>query len=439
MKNILFLIISALHVLVLSGKSLPDNPPLGILETETEELEIQCYFEKISLIDNKISDITAGRSLWWKYLESVPDSIKAVILSHYPNEGYTKRIAELDKTTPIKLEYNEHVLKYIDAYGLHNKDKLRTIMSVSAYYFPIFEEYLDKYNLPLELKYLAAVESALDPNAISRSGAVGLWQFMLNTSRILDLTVNSYIDERRDVYKSTEAACRYLEFLYKTFNDWQLALAAYNGGPGMVKRSIVRSGGKTCYWELRPYFTDQMQNYVPAFIAMTYLMNYHAEHNLYPDKTVMDYYNFDTIMIAGPLSFTQIERVTGYRGDSIAILNPMFIKNQIPDDGKLYSLVLPRNRIISFLANKHLAYNIPVVEDNYHDVKAKSGENKGRELVYHKVLRGETLNRLAIKYGVTVNNILAWNNLPDDYMLRFDDVLKIWVENKYEDVPEETE
>jgi membrane-bound lytic murein transglycosylase D len=432
MKDCSMLTIYTLSLLLLLLQTLSafsENPPSDghIINTESNRSAI--LYEQLIQIESSFVDISSGTGFWWRCQESISDSVRKLRLPSYPDKIYKKRIEQLNKTTPIKLEFNEPVLKYIEAYGLQNRGKLRTIISVSSYYFPIFEEYLAKYNLPLELKYLAAVESALNPNAVSQSGAVGLWQFMLNTSNIFDLDVNSYIDERRDVFKSTDAACRYLDFLYKTFNDWQLALAAYNGGPGMVTRAIARSEGKTCYWELRPYFTEQMQNYVPAFIAMTYLMNYHAEHNLFPDKTVLDFYNYDTIMISGPLSFKQIEKVTGYPEDSIAVFNPIFIKNIIPEDQKTYSLVLPRKHIINFLANKHLAYRIIIPEDVYHDIKAKSGEINGRELVYHKVLRGETLNRLSIRYGVTVNNILAWNNLPDDYILRFDDTLKIWVEN----------
>lgn len=413
---------SVLLILILLGFT-PEN------ENKTEK----DHYPKdiIKLLSKKNLDfdnLTEGKSFWWP--SSIKnDSLVDNIIPEFNDSIYEKRINLLNKKTPIDLVYNEYVKEYIHAYGVLNREKLSNIIAVSAYFFPIFEESLAKRNLPLELKYLAAVESALDPNAISVSGAVGLWQFMLNTSSIFDLKVTSYIDERRDSYKSTEAACEYLSYLYRTYNDWHLALAAYNGGPGMVTRAIARSGGKTDYWELRPYFTDQMQNYVPAFIAMTYLMSYTEEHNLYPDDKIIDYYSFDTIHITGPLKFKQIEQVLGLCADSIRAMNPMFIKSKIPDDGQTYSLVLPRNYIFGFILNQAEVLGNKAKKITYLDLKEKAGDTDGRELIYHTVKRGETLNRIAIKYGVTVNNILAWNNLPDDYVLKFDHVLKIWIDS----------
>ena len=385
---------------------------------------IGCVFE----INKSIESFSFGAGDWWNGTSNnVPDSLLYKFIPGYPEIVYKKRIASLDKQTEIRLEYNEFVEKYIQAYSAQNNTKMSNIMSVSSYYFPIFEEYLAKYNLPIELKYLAAVESALDPNAISRSGAVGLWQFMKNTSDIFDLSVNSFIDERRDVYKSTDAACRYLEYLFRTFNDWHLALAAYNGGPGMVAKAIARSGGKTDYWELRPYFTQQMQNYVPAFIAMTYLMNYHREHNIFPSDTNLDYYAYDTIHISGPIEFRSIQEIIGLTIDSLKMLNPIFIKDRIPDDNNIYSLVLPRTYLLKFLMHQNELSEFIPANLTYLDLQKNAGDTMGRNVIYHKVLKGETLNRIAIKYRVTVNNILAWNNLPETYLLKFDDTLKIWV------------
>lgn len=394
-----------------------------------DDCKSQRLFDTLLQKENRISELFGGKSFWWESFDLKNDSIPTKrIIPEFNDSVIIKRIAKLDKLTPISLVYNEYVKNYIHAYSVLNTSKLNNIIAVSAYYFPIFEESLAKRNLPLELKYLAAVESALDPNAVSVSGAVGLWQFMLNTSTIFDLKVNSYIDERRDVYKSTEAACDYLEYLYRTFNDWHLALAAYNGGPGMVTRAIARSGGKTDYWELRPYFTDQMQNYVPAFIAMTYLMNHIDDYNLFPDEDVIDFYMFDTLQINGPLKFEQIEFVLGLSVDSIRRMNPIFVKNKIPDDGNLYTLVLPRTYILNFILNQTVIRSINVSKPTYIDLDQTAGETEGRQLVYHTVKRGETLNRIAIKYGVTIKNIFAWNELPDDYILKFDHVLKIWVE-----------
>ncbi len=416
---------------------------IGLLSISFIEKEQEDFLLSLTKTDNNknfvtalekinfdISNLYQNKSIWWRDTISVSDNSGFTEISENNDIIFKKRIKKLDRKTPIKLEYNEFVFNYIEAYGVLNKEKLENIMAVSSYYFPIFEEYLAKYNLPIELKYLAAVESALDPNAISVSGAVGLWQFMKHTSDIFGIEVSSYIDERRDVYKSTDAACAYLEYLYRTFNDWQLALAAYNGGPGMVVKAIARSGGKTDYWELRPYMTDQMQNYVSAFIAMTYLMNYHAEHNIFPNENYIDFYAYDTLHITGPLDFKQIEYVTGLSADSIRLMNPVFIKNKIPDNNKIYTLVLPRDYMLKFLINQNKIYFYKPHIDNYFDLKEKAGDTLGRGIYYHKVIRGETLHQIAIRYNVTINNIFAWNKLPDNYILRFDDILKIWIEEK---------
>ena len=213
-----------------------------------------------------------------------------VATKSYPNENiktfpdiyYEYKIAELSKVSPIKLDYNQDVKKYIDLYLEKRSEKVSEFLGLEELYFPIFEEYLDKYNLPLELKYLPIVESGLNPLAQSSSGAMGLWQLLLNASKLLGLQVTSYRDERCDPYLSTEAACKYLKYLYETFNDWQLALAAYNGGPGEIRNAIQRSGGKTDFWQIQPYLPEQTKWYVPSFIAIVYLANHASEHGIYP-------------------------------------------------------------------------------------------------------------------------------------------------------------
>lgn len=395
-------------------------------------IEYDLIYDQLSLFQELIIGKYPANSLNWYNRDKNDKLFDSEIfpISSLPAHIFEERIAELNKTTPIVLEYNKYVADYIYAYGVLNKDKIKSILELSAFYFPIFEEYLAAYNLPLELKYLAAVESALDPEAVSVSGAVGLWQFMVNTSDVFDLKINSYIDERRDVFKSTRAACAYLEFLHRTFNDWHLALAAYNGGPGMVVKAIARSGGKTNYWELRPYFTNQMQNFVPAFIAMTYILNYHHEHDIVPDiQNINAFFQYDTLHIIGPLHFKQIENVIGLPEQKISKLNPVFLQNKIPDDNKPYSLILPKNYVLKFLLNQPRIYMDRPYVENYLDMVNRAGDTTNLEKVYHRVIQGETLNRIAIQYGVTIKNIIAWNELPEDYVLRFDDVLKIWIDN----------
>jgi membrane-bound lytic murein transglycosylase D len=312
---------------------------------------------------------------------------------------------------------------------VQNRDKLQLIMTRSAFYFPIFEECLNKYNLPLELKYLAAVESALDPTAISKSGAVGLWQFMKPTSDIFDLQVTSYIDERRDVYKSTDAACRYLKSLYEMFGDWQLALVAYNGGPGTVKKAIARSGGKNSYWELRPYFTDQMQNYVPAFIAMNYLMAYHAEHNIFPAISFVEANKTDTVMVAGYMHLKNIADVTCVDYELLKQLNPVYTYSYIPMDGNSHMLILPIEVTHLFLENtEQIVIMRDSIASDTNSIPPFMVKPVRINTVYHEVISGDNMFRIAIRYNCSIPEIYNWNSIGEDYVLKVGDRLKIMVE-----------
>ncbi|MGM0408972.1 MAG: lytic transglycosylase domain-containing protein, partial [Bacteroidota bacterium] len=248
----------------------------------------------------------------------------------FPDLVYEYKIAELNNLTPIELEYNERVRRYIDVYTIERREHLSKIIGLAELYFPLFEEMLDKYNLPLELKYLAIVESALDPRAVSSSAAVGLWQFKINTSTMFDLEINSYIDERCDPYKSTEAACAYLQYLYRIYNDWQLALAAYNGGPGVVRNAIIRSGGKTNFWEIQPYLPDQTNGYVPAFIAVNYVMNHYTDHNIEPVRSQFIHLDIDTVKINEEISFKRISEFIDLPVETLQYLNPAYKLDYIP-------------------------------------------------------------------------------------------------------------
>jgi membrane-bound lytic murein transglycosylase D len=383
------------------------------------------YHEKIN---QSLSILYDSVNIWWDSENELIDSLKDIAIPTYPDYIYEKRIGNLNELTPIKLEYNIHVQKYIDAYGIHNRRKMQSIISKSAYYFPIFEEYLDKYNLPLELKYLAAVESALDPNAVSKSGAVGLWQFMKPTADIFEMKVSSYIDERMDIYKSTEAACQYLKFLYQTFGDWQLTLAAYNGGPGTLSRAIAASGGKTNYWELRPYLTDQMQNYVPAFIAMNYLMEYHYAHNIFPESYFIEAIKTDTLFVEGPISLKNVAEISDTDFDLVKSLNPVFKHAFIPKDGKKHPLVLPAESMCAFVENisdfsgneNNPVYSVKVEYEN--TVKERTKH------ILHSVSAGETLFRLALNHNCTIKDIREWNGLDEQYCLKVGDKLKIYTD-----------
>ena len=322
-----------------------------------------------------------------------------------PEYIYQRRMEQLDKQSPIKLEYNAQVRAYIDVYLERRRDHLSNIISRSELYFPIFEEYLAKYNLPQELKYLAIIESALDPKAKSKSGAMGLWQFLYHAGLMLDLQVTSYEDDRCDPYKSTDAACRYLAYLFQNLNDWQLALAAYNGGIGTVQKAIERSGGKKTFWELSPYLTNEMKSYVPAFIAVNYVMNNYTLNNLIPGKPKYTFEDIDTVYVNLSLGFDQISRASGLSREDLKMLNPQYIKDFIPYDDMPRPLVLPRNNVNRYLRNEpHLkpdaAPDLTGYFGEQHEVNRK-----------HIVKAGEYLHKIAMMYGTTVEDIMTWNSM----------------------------
>ncbi len=383
----------------------------------------------VNHINASIARMSDSVNVWWRSPKSVSDSILRLPAPSYPEIIYQKRIENLDELTTIKLEYNEVVQKYINAYGLRNRPKMQKIIGLSAYYFPIFEEYLSLYGLPLELKYLAAVESSLDPNAISKSGAVGLWQFLKGTSDVMGLKVSTYIDERRDVRKSTDAACRYLKYLYETFNDWQLALVAYNGGQGTVKNAIERSGGKTNHWELLPFFTDQMKNYVGAFIAMEYLLQYHAEHNLFPNNNFIEYTKTDTLHVKGPLHLKNVALATGTDYETLKFLNPTYTQAYIPNDGEYHVLTMPFDKTNVFISHQNEIASIPAqVNDSIIATQELPTTIKKDNLIIHKVVSGDNLFRISMKYNCSINEIRKWNEMSEEHVIHVGDEIKIYTE-----------
>ena len=353
-----------------------------------------------------------------------PDSIP-----RYPDMFYEYRIAELNKLTPIELDYNEIVKKYIENYAIKRREEFAKIIGLAELYFPIFDNMLDKYDLPLELKYLTIVESSLNTNARSKSGAVGLWQFLLNTCKLFDLEVNSYIDERRDPYKSTDAACRYLKYLYTTYNEWQLALSSYNSGPGDIRKAIERSNGKTDYWEIRPYLSEQAQNYVPAFIASLYLMNHYKEHNIKPVPPRFSFKNIDTLWINYPVSFNQISEITGISTDELKFLNPVYRRAFIPDLEKPALLTLPKDKIELYIKNESRIIGKEENINDYNSLLSNAGSTENKTKIIHVVQKGEFFHKIALRYNCTLENIKAWNNLTDNFLYPGQELI-IWVEYK---------
>ncbi len=326
----------------------------------------------------------------------------------FPDLVYEYHIAELNKATPLDLSYNQYVRRYIDIFTLERRAQMEQFMGLSEVYFPIFEDYLQRYDLPLELKYLAVVESGLNPLARSPSNAIGLWQFLYPTAQMFDLQVTSYIDERCDVYKSTDAACRYLKYLYRTFGDWSLALAAYNGGPGELEKAIARSGGKREFWDLYPYITEAMRNYVPAFIAVNYVFNNAGKHLLTSESRDPLYADLDTLQVHQKISFSSICQKIGMDENILRQLNPSYRLSEIPYMGQPMTLVLPRDKAIAFLKAEN-----QILATRKNTKNTLPEQQQGMTSVQYAVQKGDFLHKIAMRYGCTVDDICRWNNLSD--------------------------
>jgi membrane-bound lytic murein transglycosylase D len=375
--------------------TLMDDPIASVLDS----------LNSLNLFEKGVARINYPRNTKYHF---APDSVP-----RYEDIVYESRLAKIDAESPFDLQYNSIVRGYIELYTVRKRELVPRMMALSQYYFPMFEEQLDKYNLPLELKYLAICESALNPLARSRAGAMGLWQFMYPTGKGYGLKVTSYVDERCDPYKSTTAACEYFKYLYSLFGDWQMVLAAYNAGPGTVDRAIRRSGGKKTYWEIRPFLPRETQGYVPAFIAVNYVMNYTAEHNLYtaiPKKTFLQ---VDTVTVKKELSFSKICSVLDIPMDELQYLNPCYRKQTIPVTADARSiLTLPANKMGAFINNETSIYN-PNKNDSLksEDVLATQMQEVATTYI---VKNGEHLSNIARKYNCTVENIKTWNNIKSN-------------------------
>jgi membrane-bound lytic murein transglycosylase D len=341
-----------------------------------------------------------------------PDSVPV-----YDASVIADRIAKLDAQSPFKLIYNDEVRAYINMYAIRKRNQVSRMIGLSELYFPLFEEALARHKMPLELKYLAIVESALNPAARSRVGAQGLWQFMYGTGKLFKLEVNSYVDERCDPIKSTEAACLYMKYLYSIYKDWSLVLAAYNSGPGNVNKAIRRSGGKTNYWDLRPFLPKETAGYVPAFIAATYVMHYAKEHNLYPIMPRAIFSEIDTIHVHKRLAFSQIANVLDMPTEDIEFLNPTYLLGVIPEMGNYQVLTLHKSKIPTFINNEQTIYSYRTKEttrDSLMNItKALPMASKT-----HVVRSGESISAIARKYGVTVADLKKWNKLPSNKLKR---------------------
>ena len=322
-----------------------------------------------------------------------------------------ERLKHLDNTSPFFIEYNPILENVINSYLKYRSRYYPRLMAKAEYYFPMFEKYLDQFDVPLEMKYLAIVESTLDPRARSRVGARGLWQFMYLTGKQYKLNVNSYVDERQDPIKATIAACKYLSDLYNIFGDWDLALAAYNSGPGNVSKAIKRSGGYRNYWNIRQFLPTETAGYVPAFYATLYIFKYAKEHGLTPENPPIYHFATDTIQVKKTVSFDQITEVTGIETEMLQFLNPEFKLDIIPFvKGKSYAVTLPRNATINYLDKEKELYAL-VDADNAKREKPLPKYLDLNQRIRYKVRSGDYLGKIAKKYGVRVSQIKKWLSL----------------------------
>lgn len=348
------------------------------------------------------------------------------------SEVVKKRLLKLDARSPFNIEYNPALENTIKTFLKNRTKAFERLMAISEFYFPMFEEHLAKYNIPMELKYLAIVESALNPRAKSRVGASGLWQFMYPTGKQYNLEVNSYVDERYDPLKATEAACQYLSSLYEIFGDWSLVLASYNAGPGNVSKAIRRSGGSQNYWNIRKNLPRETANYVPAFLATMYIYEFRKEHGLKPKKATLTYFETDTIQIKRQMSFKQISELLDIPVQQLEFLNPIYKLNVIPYTiEKPHFLRLPKNKMGLFVSNEDKVYayidhierlnNIMNIEVNQQVKDSSASSFQYREIVKdtteeksYTIKPGDNLNKISKNLGVTIIDLKKWNDLKNN-------------------------
>ncbi|MEO6348042.1 MAG: lytic transglycosylase domain-containing protein, partial [Aquaticitalea sp.] len=314
--------------------------------------------EIASAYDEKWLDELYSNTLYDTIYESITDiKFDQVDLPELPTDTLKARLHKMSAKTPFNIEYNPGLESVIKSYLKNRRSTLQRLMALSEYYFPLFEKELDNYDVPLEIKYLAIVESALKPRAKSRVGATGLWQFMYPTGKMYGLNVTSYVDERSDPIKSTEAACKYLSKLYEIFGDWDLALAAYNSGPGNVNKAIRRSGGYLNYWNLRPHLPRETAGYLPAFLATMYIFEYAEEHGFKKASSNYRYMETDTIHVKQTISLDQVSELMDLPIEELQFLNPAYKLDVIPYvEGEDYTLRLPRQAIGKFVTNEKEIY-----------------------------------------------------------------------------------
>jgi membrane-bound lytic murein transglycosylase D len=395
------------------------NPTISVMTTSKPHNEYNT---------STLSDIDTS-SMMWLIQKALYDTTGIILFKEeelppadMPDSVYIRRLSSMPSV--ISLPYNDIVRNYIVYYMQKHPRHSGIMLGLAEYYLPIFEQLLDAYNIPLEMKALPIVESAMNPVAISRAGATGMWQFMLATGRRYGLTINTYVDERRDPIASTYAAAKYLNALYAIFQDWTLALAAYNCGEGTVLKAIARAGGKNDYWEIYPYLPKETRNYVPLFVAANYTINYYKEHRLILEPANIPV-SIDTFMVNSKLHFEQITNTIGIPIATLRNLNPQYRRDVIPGNERPYELRIPAEHTNAFIENEREIYghneekyfntNIVVnpttiTKNTKHAASTPIGISDLKQ-VTHQVKSGESLSIIADKYKIKLSDIYSWNNL----------------------------
>jgi membrane-bound lytic murein transglycosylase D len=409
---------------VVTTKIKEEQPKLSYLDSIKKSF---VHHEVASCVDDRVMKEMINQDLFNELTADIQSiNLDQVVDYDLSTELLKERLKILDSKSDFHIEYNKGLENIIKHYLKNRKKSYERLMGLSQYYFPIFEEKLAKYNVPLEIKYLAIVESALNPRAVSKAGATGLWQFMYGTGKQYNLDINTFVDERSDLLKSTEAACQYMVNMYAIFGDWDLVLASYNAGPGNVTKAIRRSGGKQNYWNIRPFLPQETQGYVPAFIATMYIYEFHKEHGIVPQKAVVNTYATDTIMVRNKMTFKQISDLLDISVAELQFLNPSYKRDYVPFmiDKKHY-LRLPLDKIAVFTSNEDKVYAYTEYDFNKRE-KPFSSSNAVASLdstasyttqtqtKYHTVKKGETLGGISNKYGVSLTNLKKWNGLKSN-------------------------
>lgn len=424
MKKLFFTVLGAASLIAPSTLFAQDDDDHNtqIIGEDYSILSTDSTYEDVGLIPEVLDENVRALLQSWhaKYFsQSDPYCIDHDENAPVSDDVYRDRLSRM--ATIIPMDYNPIVRNCISIYADRRRELVRYVMAMADLYFPLFEQVLDQYDLPLELKYLAIIESNLNPRAYSRAGAAGIWQFMLPTGKLFGLEINSLIDQRLDPIASTHAACKYFKQMYATFGDWYLVLASYNCGPGNVNKAIRRAGGRTSFWEIYPYLPRETRSYVPFFIAATYIMTYHCEHNICPMRTSLSVAT-DTVMVDRLMHLRQVADVLNVDIEMLRTFNPQYKREIIPGHIKPCVLKLPvaatyayidkKDTISAYRADELLAAYLPkrYTESSSDDQEDKPSEPK-TEMIRYTVKSGENLYTIANKYGVTAQNIRKWNNL----------------------------